>query len=389
MQSYRERIISLIDMFRFYPWIKVVAITGGPCGGKSTFLSMAIALLVKYNFKVIVIPEMAREFISAGVTPWDPAWKTSKDFQKHVFLAILEKEARYFQALHDMNLEGRQVVFLCDRGTVDGIAYVGEAPYKEMLSELGVSFADVLDRYDGVLHLVTAAKGAEKFYVNDEVRKETPEEARIIDEKTFAAWQKHQHHKFVDNSTDFPTKINRALLALRRILAMPDQAQEIEKKFRVRGFSPSVIPPGTPSYEITQVYLDRQDRPGIECRVRMKMTDGDCSYAYTEKTPTATAGVRGESEEKITESRFRELCTAYSHPNWKPIKKTRYKIRFDNYTMELDVYRGELAGLVIVEVEFPSVEEMNAFVPPPRFNLIDVTSDKRYSNKSLSVDGIP
>lgn len=46
---------------------------------------------------------------------------------------------------------------------------------------------------DFVVHLVTAADGAEQHYttVNNSIRTETPEEARILDKKTLDAWNDH------------------------------------------------------------------------------------------------------------------------------------------------------------------------------------------------------
>ena len=47
------------------------------------------------------------------------------------------------------------------------------------------------------------------------------------------------------------------------------------------------------------------------------------------------------------------------------IAKTRYLIPLDNkLTAELDVFEEDLNGLVIVEVEFNTVEEANAFHAP-------------------------
>ena len=42
------------------------------------------------------------------------------------------------------------------------------------------------------------------------------------------------------------------------------------------------------------------------------------------------------------------------------ITKKRYCIPLDPYTIELDIFEGDLAPLILVEVEFPSEEEANA-----------------------------
>ena len=66
------------------------------------------------------------------------------------------------------------------------------------------------------------------------------------------------------------------------------------------------------------------------------------------------------------------------------ITKTRYFIPLENaLTAELDVFEGMFEGLVFVEVEFESVDEATAFVPPEWFDE-DVTDDRRYHNSYLS-----
>ena len=69
----------------------------------------------------------------------------------------------------------------------------------------------------------------------------------------------------------------------------------------------------------------------------------------------------------------------------KIIKKKRYLIPYEKYTIELDIFEGELAPLVIAEVEFETVEEANSFTPPSWFGE-DVTGNKNYTNASLALN---
>lgn len=68
------------------------------------------------------------------------------------------------------------------------------------------------------------------------------------------------------------------------------------------------------------------------------------------------------------------------------IRKTRYLIPYGKYTIELDVFHGELEPLVMAEVEFDSEEEAGKFEMPGWF-LKDVTSDTRYHNSNMSKYG--
>lgn len=66
------------------------------------------------------------------------------------------------------------------------------------------------------------------------------------------------------------------------------------------------------------------------------------------------------------------------------IEKRRYLIPFaEKYTIELDIFDGELAPLQLAEVEFQTEEEANAFIPPAWFGE-DVTFSTDYHNSTLS-----
>lgn len=66
------------------------------------------------------------------------------------------------------------------------------------------------------------------------------------------------------------------------------------------------------------------------------------------------------------------------------IRKVRYNIPYqETYTIELDIFLDSLAPLILAEVEFPTEEEANRFVPPDWF-AEDVTFTKQYHNSVLS-----
>ena len=65
------------------------------------------------------------------------------------------------------------------------------------------------------------------------------------------------------------------------------------------------------------------------------------------------------------------------------IRKKRYLIPYEKYTIELDVFEEPYEDLVIAEVEFESEEEAESFCPPDWFGE-DVTYDRRYHNSNLS-----
>lgn len=72
------------------------------------------------------------------------------------------------------------------------------------------------------------------------------------------------------------------------------------------------------------------------------------------------------------------------------IQKRRYRIPYlfsgKEYTIELDIFQGSFAGLVIAEVEFASEAEAKAFQPPAWFRQ-NVSLDPHYHNSFLARHG--
>lgn len=141
---------------------------------------------------------------------------------------------------------------------------------------------------------------------------------------------------------------------------------EIERKFLIKEL------PDLSKYEskhITQGYLNTN--PVVRVR-----EDGD-KYYLTYKGKGLLA--REEANLPLTKEAFEHLV---AKSDGRIIKKTRYLIPLNPYTIELDVFEGDHAPLIMAEVEFPSVEEANAFIPPEWFGQ-DVTSDSSYHNSNM------
>ncbi|MBQ6076001.1 MAG: CYTH domain-containing protein [Lachnospiraceae bacterium] len=143
---------------------------------------------------------------------------------------------------------------------------------------------------------------------------------------------------------------------------------EIERKFLI-----PALPEDLETYphdRIWQAYLCA--RPTIRIR-----RQGD-EFILTVKGKGTLA--HEEFELPLSEESFRHLA---EKTDGHPVVKTRYRIPLPPYTVELDVFEGEHAGLWLAEVEFPSVEEAQAFTPPEWFGE-DVTYDKNYRNVRLA-----
>lgn len=152
--------------------------------------------------------------------------------------------------------------------------------------------------------------------------------------------------------------------------------KEIERKFRV-----TAIPfdlKEFPVQEINQGYL-HIDADGSESRLR---AIGD-NYYFTHKSGGGM--IRTERQIALDKSQFLALWPA---TEGKRIEKTRYAIPHEGLTIELDLYEGDLDGLVTAEVEFPDTASARAFNPPEWLG-DDITADKAFKNQRLALDGAP
>ncbi len=95
---------------------------------------------------------------------------------------------------------------------------------------------------------------------------------------------------------------------------------------------------------------------------------------------------RVEEELAIEPERFERL---WPLTEGRRIEKTRHLVPGpDGHVIEVDVYTGALAGLVVAEVEFAGEADADAFVLPDWLGR-EVTDDKRYKNQQLALDGAP
>ncbi len=144
---------------------------------------------------------------------------------------------------------------------------------------------------------------------------------------------------------------------------------EIERKFLIKE-----IPFNLDAFEkneISQGYISAD--PAV--RIRQK----NDIYILTIKSGGLIE--RHEFEKEINEKEYKELSKMVVG---NIISKTRYKIPYNGYTIELDIFHDSFEGLIYAEVEFPSIEEAANFTAPEYFGK-EVTEDAAYQNSSLSL----
>lgn len=144
---------------------------------------------------------------------------------------------------------------------------------------------------------------------------------------------------------------------------------EIERKFL-----PAKLPANLESYEMHRI---EQGYLNTDPVVRIRRSDDD--YYLTYKSGGLLA--REEYNLPLNEESYEHLKPK---ADGRIIEKRRYLIPLDErLTVELDVFEGDLAPLILAEVEFESEDEANAFVPPAWLGA-DVTQNPRYHNSTMS-----
>lgn len=118
---------------------------------------------------------------------------------------------------------------------MDGSAYCDENVWQAILDETGWSTIHLRDRrYEAVIHMVTAADGAQTFYtsVNNQARYENIPEAVALDKRLINAWVGHPHFSIIQNNGTFSEKIDQCLSTLLNFIGLPSPSA-IVKKFLI------------------------------------------------------------------------------------------------------------------------------------------------------------
>ena len=168
-----------------------IALTGGPGGGKTRLLR-ELRARDPSGQRFLGVPEAATLLLKAGMAQGEKAFQ----------LGIVRVQLALEQAVTDA--AGSRHIVVCDRGTVDSLAYwtLNGWDQAEIFSLTGLTLAQHLTRYDGIIHLQTTAIGAQSHYRrNGDVRRsEKISQAAQIDAEIGRVCSKHPHYHLVENA---------------------------------------------------------------------------------------------------------------------------------------------------------------------------------------------
>lgn len=191
---------------------RLVVITGGPGAGKTAVLEMTKKVLCEH---VAVLPEAASIVFGGGF--WRLESKSAKSAAQRAIYHVQREMENLVLG------ENRWAIGLCDRGTLDGLAYWTESQnlFWEMTKN---RTEDEYARYAAVIHLQSPSADLGYNHQNP-LRIESVTQAAEIDEKIHAVWSRHPWYKMIESAPSFLIKENLALKEIAQ--ALPDCCQSV------------------------------------------------------------------------------------------------------------------------------------------------------------------
>ena len=361
--------------------VKRIVLTGGPCAGKTTALVRIIEHFSNLGFKVFTVPEVPTMYSQGG---WSYL-TTNRDLYYEGELAILQTQL----ALEDSFMRlaetcTKPAFVVCDRGTLDISAYIAPEMWEEITGKCDTCTNKLRERYDAVLHLVSAADGAEQYYTTatnatryEQANEEGLRIARELDKKVIQAWTGHPHLRVINNHDDFDNKIKRVLTEISKVVGLPQPVQE-ERIFRVELIGE--IPESSESM-ITQTYLVAE--PGSEVRLRRREWSGGkvVNVHRSKKRLSETEVI--ETERQVDNNLYEQMLQQ-ADPYRVTIRKKRQSFIWKGQFFQIDTFLSPVSNLVMMETKGVTEKETVNF-PPFVKVLEDVTGNPKYLNYNIAL----
>ena len=298
-----------------------ILLTGGPCAGKTTAMAAITQDLTQLGYKVLVVPEAATLIMKGG------AMIVSSSFTEQQGLTFQKGLMKLQASLEDSFLDigqmvtNQPVVILIDRGLLDGSAYVSTTGWQALMDDLNMNTVMLRDnRYDAVIHMVTAADGADEFYasLSNEARYESAEEAVDKDKKLRQAYMGHKKWVMIDNQVaDFNQKINNAKQQVQQILGHRTGASFYKKFLLKKSDGSQKTADGVPiafadsqHYEessVIETFIKYNSSEGNTLEASIEKRGNNLAYAYTLKTLIEKQGQQIQKKRAISAAEYIEL----------------------------------------------------------------------------------
>jgi len=301
-----------------------VVFTGGPCAGKTTSINRIKTFFENIGWKVLCVPETATVLLSTGVHFYDLKGESKTVFQENLLKTMIQIEDTINEtAKHYLNVKNQNCLVIYDRGAMDPVAYMNLDEWEELKARNPAwNEVDLRDnRYDQIIHMITAANGAEQFYTleNNVTRTESIELAREIDEKCAKAWIGHPNLDCVDNCGVFEVKIARALQIVCERIGLHLKGFDVgtrKRKFLVKSLPDDSMFPDYQELNVVHNYLV-SNTTGSQTRIRKRGQSGNWSYSYAVRLNEDSQQVETRSQidrreySILTKTIDQKHCTIY------------------------------------------------------------------------------
>jgi len=287
-----------------------LVLTGGPCGGKTTAQNRLATFFESLGWRVFRVPETATILLNGGISFSLLTDQQRLDFQENLLRTMFQIEDTYFSLARTQN---RNCLVICDRGAMDCSAYLPKQDWDKILEHNNLNEVDIRDnRYEQVIHLVTAASGAAEHYTcsNNKARTEDLAGAVQNDRLVGEAWVGHPYYELIDNSTDFELKMRRLTKAVTDKLGIPHAGEWLDEKsvklkFLVEAVTGEEEWPVTyRDFTVHHDYLPCQEG-GPQARVRRRGRHGKWMYTHTVRKQEGGEVV--ETRTNVTRHLYQEL----------------------------------------------------------------------------------
>lgn len=281
----------------------------------------------------------------------------------------------------------QKTVIICDRGVMDGSAYTDDNVWQALLDETGWNHIQLRDRrYEAVIHMVTAADGADKFYTdeNNQARYETKEEAIKLDKKLVNAWVGHPHFSIIDNreGVTFQQKVDKCVESVCRYIGLPTPTS-FYKKFllRVSGHFEVQAPNDVKMeyFQIEEAFL----MPGDMMENFLRKTGKNDSFTYSHEMRSYQCDERIEKRRQISAREFIEQFEQSKAANKKILKKVRQCFIYEQQYFLVETFLNVDGQPSLLRIE--TTKEHKEIEIPAFLDIIrEVTHDKNYVGSNMA-----
>lgn len=369
-----------------------VVLTGGPCGGKTTGQMRLCTFFENMGWKVFRVPETATVLLSGGIKFSDLNAEEGFKFQENLLRTMIQIENTFFQLGESCS---RNCLIICDRGAMDASAFISKDKWELMMASNGWNNVELRDnRYNQIIHMVSAANGAEDFYSTEDhaCRSEGVELARELDYKAAAAWVGHPYFDVIDNSQDFESKLCRMIECVCQKLGIDTgdrlRASSRKVKFLVTGLLPADTEfPPFQDFDVVHNYL-QSNNPKMQARLRKRGQKGHWSYIHTIRRPKMCGQVI-EVKTQLTHRDYLNMLAQRDDSHFTIFKRRRCFL-INNQYFQLDIYREpahpRCRGLILLETYTALLgDELKNILPQFLTIEKEVTGNPDYSMFNLSL----